>query len=279
MPVWAHRLCALFTFVVELGLPLLIWARHRLRAVAFLGMIAMQISVVLTANYGFFNYLSMALCLFVLDDGHLVWAARQLGWKLVAPRPRPARGGPTVALGLLAVLIVPLSVVPFTPFFPVSGRALMPVRIVLNNWRSINAYHLFASMTLLRREVVIEGSSDGTTWLPYEFRYKPGDPDRAPVFVAPYQPRVDFQLWFLLLGGPPRAPYFHTLIARLFEAPPAVAPLFSRDPFPKTPPAFIRLLYYRYTFTDSATRAATGAWWHRELLGSSEPITVNMLRP
>ena len=105
-----------------------------------------------------------------------------------------------------------------------------------------------------------------------------GDPNRAPPFVAPYQPRVDFQLWFLLLGGPPRAPYFNTLIARLLQSPTAVAPLFSRDPFPDTPPPFIRVVFYRYTFTDVATRRATGAWWHRELLGASNPISRDMLR-
>ena len=73
MPLWAHQACALFTFVVELGAPLLIWGPRKLRLVAFVLMIAMQVSVVLTANYGFFNYLTMALCLFVLDDGHLDW--------------------------------------------------------------------------------------------------------------------------------------------------------------------------------------------------------------
>jgi len=278
LPLWAHRACAAFTFVVELILPLFIWAPRRVRVAVFCGMIAMQISVVSTANYGFFNYLTMALCLFVLDDAHLAWAARRIGWKITIPRTRPAPAGPIVALGILAVVIVPLSIVPFAPFLPVAGRALLPMRQVLNDFRSINAYHLFASMTLVRKEVVIEGSSDGSTWLPYEFRYKPGEPNRAPPFVAPHQPRVDFQLWFLLLGGPPRAPYFNNLIARLLEAPDVVAPLFSRDPFPATPPAFIRLIFYRYTFTDSATRRATGAWWHRELLGSSKPISREMLR-
>ena len=132
---------------------------------------------------------------------------------------------------------------------------------------SVNAYHLFASMTLVRRDIVIEGSDDGTTWKPYELRYKPGDPDRAPPFVAPHQPRLDFQLWFLLLGGRRDAPYFDMLLRRLREEPATVAPLFARDPFPTEPPRHLRVAVYRYQFTDVTTRRATGAWWRRELLG------------
>src|SRR4030095_5409566 len=40
---------------------------------------------------------------------------------------------------------------------------------------SVNHYGLFAIMTTRRIELVIEGSNDGKNWLPYEFKYKPGD--------------------------------------------------------------------------------------------------------
>src|SRR5439155_1099966 len=83
-------------------------------------------------------------------------------------------------------------VVEFLPFLhPPAGLEgrLLPVRRALAPFRSVNSYHLFAHMTLVRREAVIEGSADGAAWLPYEFRYKPGDPARPPPFVAPPQPR------------------------------------------------------------------------------------------
>jgi len=142
----------------------------------------------------------------------------------------------------------------------------------LNPVRSINAYHLFASMTMVRREPVIEGSNDGEHWEAYEFRYKPGDPNRAPPFVAPHQPRVDFQLWFLLLGGRPAAPYFDTLLTQVRDGSPVVASLFAHNPFAQQPPRFVRLAVYRYRFSDAATRRATGAWWSRELLGHAPPL-------
>jgi hypothetical protein len=149
---------------------------------------------------------------------------------------------------------------------------LLPARALLDDIRSINAYHLFAQMTLVRREPVIEGSDDGVTWQPYELRYEPGDVDRSPPFVAPHQPRVDFQMWFLLLGGRLLAPWFRTLLDRLQHDPAAVAPLFARDPFPTTPPRWLRVAVYRYRFSDPATRAGTGAWWTRELEGTTRPI-------
>jgi hypothetical protein len=218
----------------------------------------MQVGVVLTANYGFFNYLSAALLLFVLDDRHLGSARVAIG----APALRP-RGA------VLGTVLVALTIVPFLGFVPgLRGldRALLPVRRVLAPFRSINAYHLFAQMTLVRREPVIEGSVDGVTWQSYELRYEPGDLERPPPFVAPYQPRVDFQVWFLFLG-PRGARWFERLLDRLVQAPSAVVSLFARDPFPATPPRFVRIAVYRYRFTDIATRAATGAWWQRELLG------------
>jgi hypothetical protein len=179
------------------------------------------------------------------------------------------------------VLIVAITVIPFLPFMrtPTSVmRELAPVRHVLAAVRSINAYHLFVHMTRVRREVVIEGSADGTTWRPYEFRYKPSDPERAPPFVAPHQPRVDFQLWFLTLGRRVAAPYFETLLRRLITDPKAVAPLFANDPFAGTPPGRLRVAVYRYRFSDAVARRATGAWWSRELLGYAGTVTADTLR-
>jgi hypothetical protein len=277
MPLWAHRLSSLFTYVVELAAPLFIWGPRRLRGAVFLLMIAMQVSILLTANYGYFNYLSMALCLFVLDDDQLAWAARRVGWTLATPRPRVPRPATTAALTLAAGVLIPLSVVPFLPFLPGGirlSRTLAPIPAALDVVRSVNAYHLFAQMTLVRREPVFEGSDDGVTWKPYEFRYKPGDTMRAPPFVAPHQPRVDFQLWFLLLGRP-TARHATMLMRRLLTDPASVASFFSNDPFPDVPPRLLRLAAYRYRFTDLATRRATGAWWSRELEGTTRAVRAS----
>jgi hypothetical protein len=131
--------------------------------------------------------------------------------------------------------------------------------------RSINAYGLFSVMTTHRPEIVIEGSDDGEHWKEYELPYKPGSPRRAPRWVAPHQPRLDWQMWFAALEPPP-AWFFHLLV-RLLEGSREVLALFESTPSRTQPPRYVRALLYEYTMTDRATRRRTGAWWHRKELG------------
>ena len=264
LPLGFHEVTSALTFVIELVLPLCIWAPRRLRLLAFAGIVGFQAFVVSTANYGFFNYLSAALALWMLDD-------RDLGVRDPSPPPS-SLWGTTLAFAASALVLVPVSIVPFVPFLhaPRLMASARPIYRTIDQWRSINAYHLFASMTLVRREPIFEGTADGETWKPYVFRWKPGPVDRAPAFVAPHQPRVDFQLWFLLLSHEGR--YAGTLLDRLVHDPDAVASLFAVNPFPDGPPMAVRIAAYRYRFSDRATRVATGAWWTRELEGTTRPL-------
>jgi len=130
--------------------------------------------------------------------------------------------------------------------------------------RLVNSYGLFAVMTTTRPEIIVEGSNDGTAWTPYEFRFKPGDVKRAPPWVAPYQPRLDWQMWFAALGNVGENRWFYNFAARLMQGSPPVLGLLERNPFPGSPPRYIRAVIYDYRFTDFAERRRTGAWWRRE---------------
>lgn len=265
LPVWAHRASSALTLFVEIIVPWFIWAPRALRTAAFAMLMTLQVGVVLTANYTFFNYLTMALCLFMLDDGQLAPLVKRL-WPGPAgvTTAAPARHG--AALWLAAAALAAVAVLPFLRLLGALPPALVPAQKVIDTFRVANAYHLFANMTLIRREAVIEGSDDGRTWQEYEMRYKPGDVHRAPGFVAPHQPRVDFQLWFLLLGSRWGAPYFDRLLQRLLTNPDSVAPLFAHMPYSLGSPRYLRVAVYRYRFTDFRARRDTGAWWRRELI-------------
>ena len=89
----------------------------------------------------------------------------------------------------------------------------------------LNSYGLFAVMTTDRREIIVEGSNDGMNWLPYEFKYKPGDVNRRPAFVAPHQPRLDWQMWFAALGDYRQNPWFVNFCERLLQGSPEVLAL------------------------------------------------------
>jgi hypothetical protein len=141
----------------------------------------------------------------------------------------------------------------------------------LSPFRTFSSYGLFAVMTTARPEIIIEGSNDGTTWFEYEFKYKPGHVQRRPKFVAPHQPRLDWQMWFAALGNYQQNPWLVNFCVRLLQGSPEVLALLERNPFPNAPPRYIRAVAYDYHFTNFATRRKTGAWWRRERTGEYLP--------
>src|SRR5439155_16339510 len=87
------------------------------------------------------------------------------------------------AAAIVAAITVPVSIVAFSGGLGLElpGAAIVaPLAAVTSPLRVVNRYGMFAVMTTTRPEIIIEGSDDGRTWLPYEFRYKPGDLKRPP---------------------------------------------------------------------------------------------------
>jgi hypothetical protein len=153
---------------------------------------------------------------------------------------------------------------------PVSGPIGTAVRYV-EAWGLVNKYHVFPTMKTERFELELWGSVDGDDWRRYEFRYKPGDPKQRPPVVIPFQPRLDWQMWFVTLG-PVHLPWFHSFLLALLENSPPVVALLKNNPFPDESPRYIRVYAYRYRFTDWEERQRTGQWWHREYLGLFDPM-------
>jgi predicted DCC family thiol-disulfide oxidoreductase YuxK len=269
----SQRISTVMMFVIEGLVPFLIIAPRRIRFGAGLAIAFLQVLILLTGNYGFFNWVTIALCVMLLDDA--VWPA----WvrRLHRPaRPDARRGAwPTWIVRPAAITLFLLSLVPLVSAFRVSTNWLGPLNWgyrLASSFRSINPYGLFAVMTTQRNEIVVEGSDDGVDWRAYEFKYKPGDVNRRPAFVAPHQPRLDWQMWFASLSDYRREPWFLYFCQRLLEGSPPVLALLDENPFPRAPPRFIRASFYEYHFTDAATRKKTGAWWRRRYLGLYCPI-------
>ncbi len=254
------------TLVIELLLPLLILASRRARAVAAAGFIMLELLILATGSYNFFNLLTIALCVLLLDDAMLGRLAR---WR------QPIGGlvrwpwlwrGSAAALALLGVLQIGAGVARGA----LPNRALVPLAWA-SQWRAVNGYGVFAVMTTRRLEIVIEGSADGRTWLPYVLPYQPGPVDRAPVWAAPHQPRLDWQMWFAALGPHERAPWFRGLLVRLLTEPGPVGRLIEVNPFEHAPPRWVRARLYEYRFTTPQQRASSGHWWRRSDLGLWHP--------
>jgi len=125
-------------------------------------------------------------------------------------------------------------------------------------------------MTKDRPEIVIEGSNDGVTWVEYEFPFKPGPIKRRLPMVAPYQPRLDWQMWFAALNTYSQNAWLQNLMIRLLQNSPSVVSLLSYNPFPKQPPQRIRAQLYQYEFTSIAD-IKKGVWWQRTFVGRFSP--------
>ena len=148
---------------------------------------------------------------------------------------------------------------PVTPI-----EALEPFRIA-------NQYGLFAVMTRGRYEIEFQGSNDGVNWIPYEFRNKPQALNEAPRIYAPYQPRFDWNLWFASLGDWRENEIVPITEERLLLGDNDVLALFRRDPFPQSPPRYVRAVLWQYWFTSMEGKRSTGDWWRRESLGLYAP--------
>jgi predicted DCC family thiol-disulfide oxidoreductase YuxK len=272
LPGWFQRMSVGVVFFVELLVPFLIFAPRRARMFAVGAIITLQVLIFLTGNYAFFNLLTVSLCLFLLDDALLERILPEKIRKLLAKESAKTRGY------FWQILCRPVATLAlFVGFFQVVGtfgvhwapaefvtQAIAPVEIV-------NSYGLFAVMTTTRPEIVVEGSNDGSTWLAYDFKYKPGELGRRPAWVQQHQPRLDWQMWFAALGDYQSDPWIVRFMGRLLEGSPEVLRLLADNPFPVAPPHYVRAMLYEYRFSTPAEKELTGDWWSRESKGAYVP--------
>jgi hypothetical protein len=232
--------------------------------------VALQAAIAATGNYAYFNFLTALLCLPLLSDAF--WPARWVG-KWVGETVKTSRRIPP-ALWLLgplaaaAVVVTGLELVGTFQINFVPPESLASLERFVEPLRSFNAYGLFAVMTTERIEIEVEGSVDGQIWEPYRFAWKPGEVNRRPRLVAPFQPRLDWQMWFAALGSYRQNPWFIRFLERLLEGSPEVLGLLEWNPFPGHPPKYVRSVAYQYHFTAYGEGRA---WWKREEKGLYTP--------
>jgi hypothetical protein len=285
-PHWFQAFSTGLTLAVELFIVWMMFLPRRVRIVCFWIVTPFQIGIILTANYTFLNYIVLALGFLLLDDRFVEWivpgklrgvfdnasehnasapADWRANWQRLAPL-RMAIAGICFAFILYVTSAKLLQeAVPQTFHMPEYPAAL------IEQFRIANDYHLFGTMTPEREEIEFQGTTDGKTWIPYKFRYKPQDLDKAPGIYAPYQPRFDWNLWFASLGSWPQYRFVVFAEERLLQGDPDVLALFAGNPFPDRPPVRVRTVIYQYWFTSRQTKRETGLWWRRQLLGAYAP--------
>jgi hypothetical protein len=262
LPHWVHHAGVVFNHVAELGVPFFYFAPQPIAGMAALVTIVFQLVLIVSGNLSWLNWITVVLCLPLLDDRW--WAWLRVTLPDVAPETLLRR----LTMAAVGVVTVVLSIRPALNL--VSSQQLMNASF--NPIQLVNTYGAFGSIGRNRAEIVIEGTSDPvmtatTSWHAYEFKGKPGDPSRRPPQIAPYHLRIDWLMWFAAMGSPEQQPWFQKFLVRLLAGDRESRTLLAFDPFPARPPTWIRASFYNYRFTTPAERRQTGEWWHRELVG------------
>lgn len=255
-----------FNHVAELIVPFGYFLPQPWTSVAGLITILFQLTLIVSGNLSWLNWLTVVLAFTTLDQRFLSWLPVRM------PSLQPMATPHRVAVSALAAVVALLSV-------PPTLNLLSPHQVMntsFNPLHIVNTYGAFGSITRERYEIAIEGTADDaiddkTTWREYQFTGKPGEPSRRPSQIAPYHLRLDWLMWFAAMGSAQNERWFSVLIGKLLEGDTATLSLLSGNPFPDRPPRWVRARLYRYTFTSRAERAATGNWWKRELRGDYFP--------
>src|SRR5438876_9255332 len=269
-PHWFHKIETAWNHFIELIVPWFSFGPRHARHVAGILLVTFQIILIISGNLSFLNYVTIIPFLACFDDtflrrilpGSLVRRADQA---VEQSEPSRVQNGLAIAL---SILVAYLSIAPVLNL--VSDRQLM--NYSYDPLDLVNTYGAFGSVGRDRPEIVFEGTDDpfitgDTKWREYEFKAKPGDPKRRPAFIAPYQPRIDWQIWFAAMASPAQYPWTFHFVWKLLHNDPDTLSLLANNPFPEKPPHYVRARLYRYRFASLGEKG----WWKRELISEWLP--------
>ncbi|MGA8164601.1 MAG: lipase maturation factor family protein [Waddliaceae bacterium] len=259
LPGWFHQCSVLMMFAIELFVPFGVLGTEFIRLQAFALFFLLQLFIWISGNYSYLNHLTVVLVALLISDTYLAFLFGQ-------PEPLVASSWPLqLFLSAVGITFIVFHIMQLWNQLFSSPRVNRILRAA-TPFHFTNRYGIFAVMTTTRYEIVVEGSRDNHTWKEYLFRCKPSEVDRRPRRISPYQPRLDWQAWFLPFTSWENAPWFQNFLICLLKGSPHVLFLLRHNPFPDEPPAYIRAKMYVYRFSDPITKRRLGHWWVREYL-------------
>ncbi|HET9876244.1 MAG TPA: lipase maturation factor family protein, partial [Mycobacterium sp.] len=236
-----------------------------------------QLWLVASGNFAWLNWLTIILACSAID-GSVAAAV------LPVRQPSALPGAPPWFAGLVISFTVAVLVLSYWPVRNLLSRQ-QRMNLSFNPLHLVNTYGAFGSVGRTRREVVVEGTdepeiTEQTVWKEYEFKGKPGAVGRLPAQWAPYHLRLDWLMWFAAISPLYAQPWRDAFMVRLLKNDRATLRLLRHNPFPDTPPHYVRALLYRYRFTTWRELRRDRAWWHRTLVGMYlPPLTLSSEEP
>jgi hypothetical protein len=264
LPKPLHRIEVAGNHFAQLVVPFGLFAPQPIASAAGAIIVVTQLWLVMSGNFAWLNWVTIVLAFSAIDDSSAA---------LLLPIPaHPALSPPPP---WFAGLVVACAVgVLFLTYWPVRNMLSSRQRMNMsfNPFHLVNTYGAFGSIGRTRREVVIEGTDEPritaqTVWKEYEFKGKPGVVGRLPRQWAPYHLRLDWLMWFAAISPGYAQPWLTPFLQRLLRNDRAALHLLRHNPFPESPPRYVRAQLYQYRFTTPAELRRDRAWWHRALVG------------
>ena len=272
MPKWFHKLGVLWNHFIELIVPFFIFSPGILRWIAGILMISFQFILILSDNLSFLNWITIVPVIACFDDNFF----RKIMPKFITSKAEYASAHkricrPQKIISWILVVMISLLSIPVVQNLFSSGQVM---NTSFGNWDVVNTYGAFGSVGKFRHELVLEGTAEEiltpeTAWKAYEFKAKPTDIYRKLPIIAPYQSRIDWQIWFAAMERPEQNPWLVHLIWKLLDNDKDALSLLAGNPFPEKSPKYIRVEYYIYRFAppDGKSKAV----WKREYIGQWLP--------
>lgn len=259
-PMWFHKLSTLVMFYAEIIVPFAIFSPPEVRLFVFTQLVGLQITIWFTGNLSYLNHLTIVACVILVHN-------RFLESFLAIPQTLdPSPFFWQVGVSVLGSIFLILQIICFIQTF-LPNNLFYRILYHIHPFHIAYPHQLFAMMTTKRYEIIVEGSDDGKNWNEYHFFYKPGNIAIRPRRISPYQPRIDWQAWFLPFSSIRSNWWFQRFLIKLLEGSPSVIKLLKYNPFSTKPPLYVRALIYDYKFTTHEERLKTKNWWKRNLLG------------
>ncbi|MGY2131934.1 lipase maturation factor family protein [Hymenobacter sp. HD11105] len=268
MPRIALHVGVWFNWLAEIVAPFFVFGPRLARHIAGVVIIVFQLSIIVSGNLSFLNWLTIVPALACLDDGF--WA--KVLPRVLVQKAEAAAARAEVSKSMLTTAWVVTAVVAVLSIQP-ALNIVSPGQIMNTSFDPlglVNTYGAFGTVGRERFNVVFEGtmdedSSDQANWKPYIYKGLPVALDQRPPQIAPYQLRLDWQMWFAAMSSPAEYPWTVNLIWKLLHNDPNAVSLFARNPFPDQPPRYIRAVLYRYRFAEPGNEQ--GLYWNRDRVG------------
>ncbi|MDB5151205.1 MAG: lipase maturation factor family protein [Mucilaginibacter sp.] len=275
-----------FNWLAELVSPWFAFGPRMARHIAGVVIILFQMAIAVSGNLSFLNWLTIIPALACFDDRF---------WRNILPRVLVTKAEVAMAIAqeskpmittswIIAGIVALLSIQPVL-------NLLSPSQIMNTSFdplELVNTYGAFGSVGQERFNVVFEGTEDenpgdNADWKPYIYKGLPVLPDQRPPQIAPYQLRLDWQMWFAAMSSADQYPWTYNLAWKLLHNDPGAVSLFAANPFPNKPPRYIRAVRYRYTFAN--TGKPQSFFWNRQktdlwlpIMSADDPQLIAFLK-